>query len=120
MAEREEITELYKRFDALRKEKGKKSLKQVSTDTGIAVSTIIDMKNTNRSLTNLVKLADYLGVSTDYLLGRTENRFSDKQSYPPYLQSIIEVGLQMDLDQTMTKILIKIMESLNECANDHE
>jgi len=47
---------------------------RVSKATGIPDSRISQWKNHDElpSVENLMKLADYFGVSTDYLLGRTD------------------------------------------------
>ena len=47
---------------------------QVAKDLNLSSSRISDWRNGHRlpSVENLIKLADYFGVSTDYLLGRTD------------------------------------------------
>lgn len=62
----------------LRKEK-KLSQKQVSVDLKISQSLLSHYEKGIRecSLDNLCKFAEYYGVSCDYLLGRTPERYSD-------------------------------------------
>ena len=62
----------------LRKEK-KLSQKQVSSDLKISQSLLSHYEKGIRecSLENLAKFAEYYGVSTDYLLGRTPERYNE-------------------------------------------
>lgn len=48
---------------------------RLSKETGIKEASISRWKNSSElpSIENLVKIADYFNVSTDYLLGRTDN-----------------------------------------------
>lgn len=48
---------------------------RVAKETGIDPGTMVQYKNGNRvpSIENLIKIADYLDVSIDYLVGRTDN-----------------------------------------------
>lgn len=47
---------------------------RVAKGTGIDPGTMIQYKNGNRvpTIENLIKIADYLDVSIDYLVGRTD------------------------------------------------
>ena len=47
---------------------------RVAKDLKLSSSRISDWRNGHRfpTVENLIKLADYFGVSTDYLLGRTD------------------------------------------------
>jgi len=58
----------------LRKEK-EKTQKEVANALGISQSTYCDYENNNIEPTAsiLVKIADYFGVSSDYLLGRQDD-----------------------------------------------
>ena len=62
----------------LRKEK-KLSQKQVANDLGVSQSLLSHYEKGIREcgLNFLMKTADYFGVSCDYLLGRTPNRYND-------------------------------------------
>ena len=53
---------------------------RVAKDTGISQGLMNEYKNGVKlpSIENLVKIADYLDVSVDYLLGRTSNPDSHK------------------------------------------
>ena len=68
---------------------------KLSKETGIAEGSISRWRNSGElpSAENLVKIADYFGVSIDYLLGRTEERTvggaSDRPSGPPKPPDII-------------------------------
>lgn len=56
-------------------------LEEVSKETNIAASTLSNYENDeilDISAANILALADYYDVSTDYVLGRTESRFERK------------------------------------------
>lgn len=61
---------MYEIFDELMKEKGLK-FSQIARDTGISYSTFTDWKagRCSPKYEKLKKIADYFGVSVDYLLG---------------------------------------------------
>ena len=47
-------------------------LKQMLSDLGLGLNTMANMKTSMLKADSLAKIADYLGCSVDYLLGRTE------------------------------------------------
>lgn len=49
------------------------SVKQLLEDVGLGFNTMSNMRTSMPKADNLAKIADYLGCSVDYLLGRTEN-----------------------------------------------
>lgn len=50
------------------------SLKTLLSECGMGINTISQMSKGNDMLSkSLAKIADYLGCSVDYLLGRTDN-----------------------------------------------
>ena len=51
----------------------KDSVKQLLLDVVLGFNTKSNMKTSMPRADNLAKIADYLGVSVDYLLGRTDN-----------------------------------------------
>ena len=53
---------------------------QIAKATGISQGLMNEYKNGIKipTVNNLVKIADYLGVSVDYLLGRTDNPVINK------------------------------------------
>lgn len=53
-------------------DKQKKSLNAVEEDLGYGRNVLYRLKNTSPSTERLQELANYFGVSTDYLLGRTD------------------------------------------------
>lgn len=54
-----------------------KNLKTVATDLGFSENAIYKWKTQSPNTENLAKVADYFGVSTDYLLGRTAEQNID-------------------------------------------
>ena len=52
----------------------KKTIKGMMADCGLGRNTVSKISNGTDVLSlNLAKIADYLGVSIDYLMGRTDN-----------------------------------------------
>ncbi|MGT2752224.1 helix-turn-helix domain-containing protein [Streptococcus porcinus] len=65
--------EVYSRIDELAKKRGV-SLQKVATDIGLSENYIYNLKNKKTANTEPIeKIANYFQVSTDYLLGRTDN-----------------------------------------------
>lgn len=63
------------RLRFLRTEKGE-SLEKIARYLNVTIQTISNYENEKRDMTpdTILKLADYFGVSTDYLLGKTDIR----------------------------------------------
>lgn len=49
------------------------TVKQLLSDAGLGLNTMSNMKSSMPKADNLAKIADILGCSVDYLLGRTDN-----------------------------------------------
>lgn len=80
---------LYERTINLSKQRGY-SLKNLAIKAGLAENSIYDWKKSTPKADNLKKVADVLHVSTDYLLGRT-----DEMNY------ISDDNKQIDLKDTL-------------------
>ena len=80
---------LYERTINLSKQRGY-SLKNLAIKAGLAENSIYDWKKSTPKADNLQKVADVLHVSTDYLLGRT-----DEMNY------ISDDNKQIDLKDTL-------------------
>lgn len=65
-------TNIAERIKELAKIRGV-SVKKLLEDVGLGFNTMSNMKTSMPKADNLAKMADYLGCSVDYLLGRTEN-----------------------------------------------
>lgn len=64
---------LYERLTKLIEETGK-SMNQIETELNYPRNTLQSYKRSKPSAKRLEEIAKYFGVSTDYLLGRKENR----------------------------------------------
>lgn len=66
--------EQFLRCERLMKERGVNAV-QLSRETGVSAATISAWRNDiyTPKLDKLTKIADYLGVTVDYLMGRTDN-----------------------------------------------
>lgn len=49
------------------------TIKKLLEDVGLGFNTMSNMKTSMPKADNLAKIADYLGCSIDYLMGRTDN-----------------------------------------------
>ena len=65
-------SEVADRIKRLAKEQGVQ-LKQMLSDIGLAASTMANMRASMLKADSLAKIADYLGTSVDYLLGRSDS-----------------------------------------------
>ncbi|QDK70182.1 helix-turn-helix domain-containing protein [Lactococcus protaetiae] len=63
----------YERLKSLANEK-KKSLNQIENDLGFSKNTLYNSKKYTPQGDKLAKLAEYFGVSIDYLLGKKDTR----------------------------------------------
>ncbi|WP_247943261.1 helix-turn-helix domain-containing protein [Streptococcus oralis] len=64
--------ETFEKIKELAKKRGK-SLGQVEEDLGYGRNTLYKIKNSTPNAERISEIANYFNVSTDYLLGRTEN-----------------------------------------------
>ena len=63
---------LFDRIKYLAKKQGK-SINDIEREMGYSQNTLYRLKTTNPSSKKLQEIADHFQVSTDYLLGRTDN-----------------------------------------------
>ena len=62
----------FEKIKELAKKRGK-SLGQVEEDLGYGRNTLYKIKNSTPNAERIAEIANYFNVSTDYLLGRTDN-----------------------------------------------
>lgn len=74
------------------------SLNQVEEKLGFSKNTLYSLKRQKVSSDRLQQIADYFGVSTDYLLGRTDNPAiaTDDQTPPDDIDNIIANAMMFD------------------------
>lgn len=87
------------------------TLKKLSEDTGIALSTMSDWKTKSTKYDNIVILANYFKVSSDYLIGISESPLSCKFSEDierviGYVQKNVDTKKEADF-------VIAILEALH-------
>lgn len=65
----------YETFELIKElaKKRRKSLNQVEEDLGYGRNTLYKIKNSTTNVERISEIADYFNVSTDYLLGRTDD-----------------------------------------------
>ena len=105
---------LYERTISISKKRGY-SLKNLAIKAGLAENSIYDWKKSTPKADNLQKVADVLHVSTDYLLGRTDemNATSSDDLTEPQRQVAYFIDPQAtkeDIEQI--KKLVEIAETL--------
>ena len=88
------------RVSELRKDRGLKQ-KDIATELNVAVSTVSNYETDSQEpdLSNLCKLADMLGVSTDYLRGRTDIPTDINALKEPVYQSITKADVLRMMEQ---------------------
>ncbi|CGF08670.1 phage DNA-binding protein [Streptococcus pneumoniae] len=64
--------ETFEKIKELAKKRGK-ALGQVEEDLGYGRNTLYKIKNSTPNAERIAEIANYFSVSTDYLLGRTDN-----------------------------------------------
>ena len=86
------------RVSELRKDKGLKQ-KDIATLLNVAVSTVSNYETDSHEpdMENLCKLADLFGVSTDYLLGRTDIKTDINALKEPISSSITKADGHDDI-----------------------
>ena len=93
---------LFERVKDLAKKRNK-NLKQVAEEIGLSENAFYKWKNQSPKAETLQKVADYFGVTTDYLLGRTDKRHyydlteKDKQDIALQAEKLLE-GLDSDAE----------------------
>lgn len=111
--------EIAVKIKQLAKEKGV-SLKQMLSDCELGINFISQIANGNAiTYINLSKIADYLNVSVDYLLGR--DRYKDTSStHTPFaysynceINSIVKELLNTDISDGDLKVIKAILDKYN-------
>lgn len=115
--------ELYEKIKSTAKEK-KLSLNQIRLNCGLGQNFFVNMKNgTMPRHENLQKIADYLEVSVDYLLGRDKPTDDDElNSYLEELRNREEMRMFFSLAKTATKedveAAVAMIEALKKRRNE--
>lgn len=83
------------RLKYLRTERGE-NLEKVAEYLNVSIQTISNYENEKRDMTpdTIIKLAEYFGVSTDYLLGKSDIRNPEKAQEDPL--GLAKIGFSMD------------------------
>ncbi|HEM3616791.1 TPA: helix-turn-helix transcriptional regulator [Streptococcus suis] len=77
------------------------SLNQLEEKLGFSQNYIYSMKKGNPKVENLQKIADYFNVSTDYLLGRTDNpRIASDEQNDPAVDNLTQQAIVMFRKET--------------------
>lgn len=94
---------MYEIFEILLKEKNVTAYR-VAKETGIATATLSDWKNgrSKPKQDKLKKIADYFGVSLDYLVGKTDIRQTANESnWKPQLNDKDEKDIQKKIQSIL-------------------
>ena len=105
-------------------QKRNKSLKQVAADLGFSENAFYKWNKQSPKAETLQKVAQYFGVSTDYLLGRTENPMGGLSGKPQFtVEEALESVMSSDgkpLTEHDRKVLTGIIEAYLENNSDTE
>lgn len=69
------------------------TLLQLNEKAKLGKNVIYSWKNKTPSIENLQKVADVLGVSTDYLLGKEDKKTADEKDLQRFLEDNMEHGM---------------------------
>lgn len=84
----------FERIKLLAKKQGL-SLNQLEEKLGLGRNTLYGLKNKKPNAERIAEIADYFNVSTDYLLGRTDNpRIADDETEKFYFE-----GKEVDVER---------------------
>lgn len=108
-------------FDIIKKlslEKGK-NVKEVALELGFGENLFYKWKTQSPTTDKLQKVADYFNVSTDYLLGRTNDRYSHLKIEDSNITSNLEasndfVNILKNADKEKLEKLEQLWKILNE------
>lgn len=88
--------ETFEKIKELAKKRGK-ALGQVEEDLGYGRNTLYKIKNSTPNAERIAEIANYFNVSTDYLLGRTDNpTIVGGGSEPDDIDKIIDHAMLFD------------------------
>lgn len=88
--------ETFEKIKELAKKRGK-SLGQVEENLGYGRNTLYKIKNSTPNAERIAEIANYFNVSTDYLLGRTDNpAIAGGGSEPDDIDKIIDRAMFFD------------------------
>lgn len=88
--------ETFEKIKELAKKRGK-ALGQVEEDLGYGRNTLYKIKNSTPNAERIAEIANYFNVSTDYLLGRTDNpAIAGGGSEPDDIDKIIDRAMFFD------------------------
>ena len=82
-------------------------LKSLLDKVGLGVNTMINMKTSMPKSDNLAKIADYLDVSVDYLLGRSD-------SPTPARDNLLKMAAETDDPEELLALLDIVNKKLQE------
>lgn len=106
----------YKRLQSLAKENNK-SLNQIENDLKLSKNTLYNYKKSNPTQERLLELANYFNVSTDYLLGLSDQLTSSPSIKNSSLEELVNQINCLD-DNSKEEIITKMKQLLEEETKD--
>ncbi|MGA5589866.1 helix-turn-helix domain-containing protein [Enterococcus mundtii] len=114
---------LFNRIKETAKRKKNMNVKEVGLALKIGENAIYSWKKSNPSIDKLQKIADFLDVSTDYLLGRTDTPTTDLSKPQFTIEEALASVMSSDgkpLTEHDRKVLTGIIEAYIENNSDAE
>jgi transcriptional regulator with XRE-family HTH domain len=107
---------LFNRIKETAKRKKNMNVKEVGLQLKIGENAIYSWKKSNPSIDKVEKVSDFLNVSTDYLLGRTDNPsvLSDEQKREQTVEEALQSVMSYDgkeVTENDREILKSIIEA---------
>lgn len=99
------------RIEHLCKENGI-SIYKLEKDLNMASNTIRKWDTASPSSKGLLQVADYFQVSTDFLLGRTENKYSHMDFTSGKESCIMRELIRLNISDTDVKVIVKVIDDI--------
>lgn len=90
------------------------SISQLERNAGFAIGTIKAWKKSFPAADKILKVAECLNISIDYLFGRTDNIYSHKfECYSNAILKILRAAEINEISETAANVIVSVIESLN-------
>lgn len=101
---KEDFMDMLKRIRILAAQKGV-SVAQVEKECGFSKNSIIKWDKNMPSGDKILRVAQYFGVSSDYLMG---NEYAEESEYPEMYFSFLRSAKELDLSEKDMSLLLEV------------
>ena len=107
---------ILERIQKLREEHGGISINRLEKEAGVSRGSIAKWDTSTPSYDKAKKVADYFGVTTDYILTGNENKPAKNGELTPYMLEVID--LFKDIDAEKQSRLLEIIRNARDLMGD--